>query len=155
MLLQITLADNERSHEDIHVQFNNHQFVCDSYYFLIDDTIPDEPTTAGKAKTGLQILLMQWLESLRVSPDDIIYLPFDFSDQFTRCLRCKIKGTNITVCAGWTHVEGWRTLPSNIAGYSAQVTDFQPETSAIDVQRDVFMHQLTNLINTFQNQKDE
>lgn len=151
-MFQITFVDNETEHDDIYVEFNDCTFIGDSYYFLIDDNIPDAPTGAEKARAGLKILLTQWLSIIQAAQDGIVYLPFDFSDQFTRCLECTIQASSIMLCAGWSHFEGWRINPSDIAGYTRHITDFQQETSVITVQRDAFVEHLTNLIYTFQNQ---
>lgn len=52
----------------------------------------------------------------------------------------------MTLCVGWSRLEGHRVHLSDIPAASTVVTDFQPETPAVTLPRAVFLDHLTAVI---------
>ena len=98
------------------------------YYLGIDPRNRDHDCTAG---TGLRRLIDGWIEMIVEAEDGcLFYLPFDFSDEFTRWLACDKRAREITVVFGWAEVEGWAFSPSDFAQQSGTLTDFRPDDPA-------------------------
>ena len=54
-----------------------------------------------------------------------MYLPFDFSDEYTGCLRCERKEDRFVIVDGFSLQEGWSVNPSDISDYIYNIRDFQ------------------------------
>ena len=118
---------------DIHVT-NGEQFqvrigdevrVGDLYYLGIDPRNQDHNCSTD---VGLMRLIDGWIETILANePGRIFYLPFDFSDEFTRWLACEKSGQEITVVFGWAEVEGWSFSPSEFSEHSRDLKGFRPD----------------------------
>lgn len=97
----------------------------DSYYLGLNTHSPDHNCSA---QTGLIRLLTAWIRSLcELKDGGLIYLPFDFSDEYTRWLACQRVSQEIMVVFGWAAVEGWAISPSDFSEYLYQVPEFSPD----------------------------
>jgi hypothetical protein len=149
-VLYISYTNTEKEHDDIVVQFGATSFTCDSYYFLIDEAFSDQPTTEAKVQAAIAWLVQQWINHVERGAQNQLFLPFDFSDQYTRCLECILDRNHISLRVGWSTVEGWAVLPSNIVDYVHRITDFRAETASIRVDREAFLQRLAEIRDTFQ-----
>ncbi|MGW4809090.1 hypothetical protein [Kitasatospora sp. NPDC004272] len=114
-------------HGDLLLELGGWRHECDSYYLAIDDS----PRAGADIARGLVRLLDQWLEQLERLPQlgtgGRVFLPFDFSDEYTGWLRVSNGGGGpVTVEAGWSGAEGWSFHPSDVAGTAELVRDFKP-----------------------------
>ncbi|MFI8454519.1 hypothetical protein [Kitasatospora sp. NPDC085464] len=126
--LHFTRTTDLDVHGDLLLRLGVWQQVCDSYYLAIDES----PTMGADIASGLVRLLDQWLEQLERLPvaGGPVFLPFDFSDQYTGWLRVSgVSGGRVVVEAGWSGVAGWSFHPSDIAGTAAGLGDFEPITN--------------------------
>ena len=97
----------------------------DLYYLGIDPRNADHNCSFG---TGLRRLIDGWIETILANDDNrIFYLPFDFSDEFTRWLACEKSGSEITIVFGWAEVEGWSFSPSEFREHSRDLKAFRPD----------------------------
>jgi len=97
----------------------------DLYYLGIDPRNKDHNCSTD---IGLMRLIDGWIETLITNEGKrIFYLPFDFSDEFTRWLACEKNGNKITVVFGWAEVEGWSFSPSEFSEHSRDLKKFQPD----------------------------
>jgi hypothetical protein len=113
-------ADNR-----IVVRFGSEYRPGDSYYLGIDPRSPDHDCTP---QTGLQRMLGAWLQALLAAADgELIYLPFDFSDEYTRWIACQRDGDQLLVVFGWAEVEGWAISPSDFSEYQKDLPGFSPD----------------------------
>lgn len=149
--LLIEYRNNETAHKDIHFQFEEYSCIADSYY-LAPDIQDDDPD--GSIEKILVQLLEQWLEVLlHADSTHPVFLPYDFSDQFTRCLKCTVDVNVIEVQPGWSTREGHSVSPSNPRDYFYDIQDFRPETPApIRLPQDDFFSRIKDSIAQAQRQ---
>lgn len=134
MELSLLFEDNNTGHKDLVLRFAGEVYVCDSYYLALDCNVIPEREGADKIRVVLQTLLKQWLFAVENVPDgDTVYLPYDFSDQYTGWLRCFRTGNRATICRGWAEVEGWALSPSAIGPYLKELSGFRPTGPTIQV----------------------
>ncbi len=89
MELSLRFEDNKTGHKDLILSFAGRVWVCDSYYLVIDSKLSPDQEDANKIRLVLRKLLEQWLSAVESIPaDGSVYLPYDFSDQYTAWLRC-------------------------------------------------------------------
>lgn len=111
----IEFRDNNTRHNDLFLHVGNQVIECDSYYFALDRNIEPEKEDAGKVKTVIKALLNQWkIYVSRAESNEIIYLPFDFADEYTGCLKCEFQNDSVLLSVGYLQFEGWAFFPSDI-----------------------------------------
>ncbi|MCA9037286.1 MAG: hypothetical protein KDA91_19255 [Planctomycetaceae bacterium] len=97
----------------------------ETYYLGLD---PENAGMPMSVTRGLNLLLKGWLHVLEsINDGDLIYLPFDFSDEYTRWVACQMTGHDIHIVMGWAAVEGWAISPSNFESHARSVSQFQPD----------------------------
>jgi hypothetical protein len=132
-VLSIGYIDNGKAHEDVLLKLGGVERVCDSYYFALDTGI--RPGDGSPFKVGLVLirLIEQWSEIIETANNgSTVYLPFDFSDQYTGCIRCEVIGDTCELHLGFSRREGWSMLPSNIIEYSHSVSDFALRSEEVE-----------------------
>jgi hypothetical protein len=146
--LLINFRDNDTGHDDLHVWLDGYSLTTDSYYLALDGaTLPGEES-ADKVRRVLIRLLERWLEVLdEATSARPVYLPFDFSDQYTGCFRCRPHGELTEIVPGWSNREGWSFSPSEPGDYFFGITDFQSDAeSAIRLPREEFLRRIRESI---------
>src|SRR5437667_2823768 len=112
--LLIQFRDNDTAHDDLHVWIEGYSRTTDSYYLALDRGMLAGEESAEKVRRVLVQLLQRWLEALaQTTPARPVYLPFDFSDQYTGCFQCRPDGESIEIVPGWSSREGWSFWPSD------------------------------------------
>lgn len=77
---------------------------------------------------GIVQLLTEWLRLLVGLPNgQLLFLPFDFSDEYTRWLTLHREGCDVTIVFGWATVEGWSISPQDLSQYAHSLPDFMPD----------------------------
>jgi hypothetical protein len=155
--LLLKFRDNRSGHDDIHLWLDGYSRVADSYYLAIDPELDPEDESVDKIRRVLVRLLGQCVKAIdRATREQPAYLPFDFSDQYTGCLRCRPDGEEIEITAGWSRREGWSVSPSEPGDYFFEVTDFSPDSSStIRLRRDAFLARLDESIRDTELQRAE
>lgn len=75
-----------------------------------------------------------------------IYLPIDFSDQYTGCLKVA-KQNDLILTYGFSGREGWSIDPINPTEYYESITDFKSANEkSLTVKQSEFEKCLTELI---------
>lgn len=129
--LLIQFRDNDTARDDLHVWIEGYSRTTDSYYLALDDGMIVGKESADKVRRVLVHLLQRWIEALtQATPTRPVYLPFDFSDQYTGCFQCRPDGEFIDIVPGWSSREGWSLLPSDPGDYFFNVTDFKSNAPA-------------------------
>ena len=83
------------------------------------------------------LLLDQWIEALKsLKNKDTIYLPYDFSDQYTGCIRVVRKENSYEISPGYSMSEGWSVSPSDISNYIQTIADFTSEKVSVIMKLD-------------------
>jgi len=95
----------------------------------------------------LRKLLEQWLSAVEIFADgNTVYLPYDFSDQYTAWLRCIRSDIVVEVCRGWAEKEGWAIAPSAIGEYLTQLPGFQPLGPTVLVSYNELLDAIRNML---------
>jgi len=134
-----TFADDRSRHDDVVLILGDHRDVCDSYYFAIDHTFMPSREDGQKVRIVLTVLLERWIEAITSSPTGhTVFLPYDFSDQYTGCIQCeRVTDTDLHLTLGYSKREGWAVMPSNPGDYFQTVSDFTgtglPESCSLAV----------------------
>ena len=123
--LMLEYRPNNTGHRDLHFRIVEYECIADSYYLALD---AEDDGPGGRIETVLILLLQQWIHAVQgAGAEETVFLPFDFSDQNTRCLRCRMNEEHVEVQPGWSCWEGWRVVPRNPGRYFHDVEDFHPE----------------------------
>ncbi len=126
MDLSLRFKSNGTGHDDVELRLEEHAWVCDSYYFAIDRNVLPERRDDPKIRTVLRRLLEQWASAVRNLQDGaVVFLPYDFSDEYTGWLSCTRRGAVIDVSRGWALVEGWSISPSDVGSHLSSLRDFR------------------------------
>ncbi|MCC6132198.1 MAG: hypothetical protein IT186_19935 [Acidobacteria bacterium] len=125
-MFALVYIDNDTAHDDLVVTLADDRRICDSYYFAIDDSFSPEREDATKTRAVLTILLRHWIHALESMHDLApVLLPFDLSDQYTRCIQCRqIGSAQLELVMGYSHTEGWSFLPSKPEDWFNSSPDF-------------------------------
>lgn len=116
MLLEF--RDNKTLHNDLVLNVGGLEIESDSYYFALDKNIKPESEDADKIKIVIKSLLAQWKNYVsRAKSGEVIYLPFDFSDEYTGCIRCEFQNADVLLTIGYLELQGWSFFPSDISEY--------------------------------------
>lgn len=122
MLSQLIAEMQITSGDRLQVRIGDEVRSGELYYLGIDPRNRDHDCSTW---IGVQRLLAGWIERIIASPDGaLFYLPFDFSDEFTRWLACEKSGSEITMVFGWATVEGWSFSPSDFSQQARELEDF-------------------------------
>lgn len=95
----------------------------------------------------LRRLLEQWLSAVEhVSDGGVVFLPFDFSDQYTGWLRCSRSDETVSVCRGWAPIYGMAISLSAVGQYLEWVPEFRPVGPTVDVTLSELLEALRQLV---------
>ena len=134
-------------HDDITLQLDDYMRIADSYYFAIDWTFERGDESPHKAGRCLSQLLKAWIAALETSAGAYVFLPYDFSDEYTGCLRCKISGESIEIMPGFSTMAGHSVSPSNPSDYFMHAPGFGRDLpQAIVMQTDDFICRVRDAI---------
>ena len=95
----------------------------DIYYF----SLAVEPVeTIGDIKIAVSRLLQFWHNKVSESQNgETIFLPIDFSDEYTGCLKVRHQDDQLVLTYGFSRREGYTVNPLNPEDYYKQITDFE------------------------------
>ena len=127
MSITIRFEDDGTLHNDLLVAVGGTERRCDTYYFALDQGVEPDREDAEKIRRVIARLLQQWIDALRLQREgEVVFLPFELSDEYTGCLECRRAGESVNVRLGWSRRQGWSFRASDISGYVRSVRDFQP-----------------------------
>jgi len=108
---------------------------CDIYYLGLDDSFDGELSEADSVRAVLRRLLEQWVQALRGAGEgEVLFLPYDFFDEGTGCLRCRVLDGEVELVSGFSGRGGYDFLPTDISDFVRSVDDFQPLSSPIELR---------------------
>ncbi|MFT6843646.1 MAG: hypothetical protein ACJASR_002430 [Psychroserpens sp.] len=128
-------------HNDLLVEISKMNFSnqFDTYYFQIKK----EPFENQDIKNGISELLDYWKKKIiDLKTENSIYLPIDFSDEYTGCFKLTInENDKIQMEYGFSRIEGYSISPSNPGEYYKSVKDFKNnnEYSIVEVSKKELM----------------
>ena len=113
-------ADNQ-----IEVQVGDESRAGESYYLGLQ---PASENHDFRPATGTMQLVGEWVRLLSKMDDgQQLFLPFDFSDEYTRWLTLHREGRDVTIIFGWATVEGWSISPRDLSQYAYGVPGFMTD----------------------------
>lgn len=117
-------ADNQ-----ITVQVGSESRAGESYYLGLQ---PNSEHHEFRPATGTMQLVTEWIRLLTgLGNEQTLFLPFDFSDEYTRWLHLHREGRNVTIVFGWATVEGWAISPQDLSQYAEALPGFMPDEPLI------------------------
>ena len=123
MTLSFTFEDNRTYHDDLLLELGDQAYRCDSYYLAGDDG-PLFDLSAANARRSLVRLVEQWCAALANLVDGrMLYLPFEWDDERTGCIRCRRLGSDIELLVGDLPINGYFHSPRNITIFMACIAD--------------------------------
>ena len=132
-MLRLTFDDQGTQHGDLLLECGDYARHVDSYYFGLDPAVRDQPETR-RVRASLEQLLDQWLVAVReAAPDQSVFLPFEFADEYTGWLRVTVEGDRVRCRPGWSAIPGHTVYPSKIGHHLSNVADFDPIPDAEDL----------------------
>lgn len=146
-LLNIEIIENDKGcHEDLLFEIPEliAQQKFDTYYFAL----AIEPKSGIKAiKNAVAELIASWnKKQAEMKNGQFIYLPIDFSDQYTGCLKVE-KKNDLNLTYGYSRREGWSVDPINPTEYFESINDFNTDNEkSIIVKQADFEKCLTELV---------
>ena len=113
-------ADNQ-----IEVRVGSESRAGESYYLGLQ---PASECHEFRPATGTMQLVSEWIRLLMELQDGAqLFLPFDFSDEYTRWLTLQREGMDVTIVFGWATVEGWSISPRDLSHYAYELPGFMPD----------------------------
>ncbi len=113
-------ADNQ-----IEVHVGSESRAGESYYLGLH---PNSENDDFRPVIGTMQLVGEWIRLLSDLKDgQQLFLPFDFSDEYTRWLTMLREGRDVTVVFGWATVEGWSISPQDLSQYAHSLPNFMPD----------------------------
>jgi hypothetical protein len=91
----------------------------------------DKMPAGSRIETVLINLLKKWAEALQnATIEQNIFLPYDFSDQYTGCLKCVLKNDSFIIHLGYSRTMGWNSPMSDPRDTLFNVKDFESDGSS-------------------------
>ena len=113
------------SDNQIEVQVGSESRAGESYYLGLQ---PASENHDFRPATGTTQLVGEWIRLLSDLQDgQQLFLPFDFSDEYTRWLTWHRVGLEVTIIFGWATVEGWSISPRDLSQYAHGVPGFMTD----------------------------
>ncbi len=113
-------ADNQ-----IEIRVGAESRAGESYYLGLQ---VDSDSHEFRPADGIAQLLREWIRLLIELKDGRqLFLPFDFSDEYTRWLTVQREGCDVAIVFGWSTVEGWAISPGDFTQYAHGLPGFMPD----------------------------
>ena len=147
-LLSIDIIDNDKGgHDDLLFSIpdliGDREF--DTYYFCI---AVETAETIDDIKNAVSQLLQFWIDKVSESKNgETIFLPIDFSDQYTGCLKVNKNDGQLMLTYGFSRREGYAVDPLNPENYYKEISDFEADPEKVlTVEPTVFLSALDRQI---------
>lgn len=125
----IQFVDNGTGHDDLHLSLGDYRRTADTYYLALDHHVETDESPAKIRRTLIR-LLQAWTKALEKAGDSFVYLPYDLSDEYSGCLRCRIREGKVEILPGFSNREGWTFSPSDPDDYFINAPNFKPDMPA-------------------------
>ncbi|MES2775834.1 MAG: hypothetical protein V4722_16790 [Bacteroidota bacterium] len=152
-LLQLEIIENnECRHRDLKFSIKGliERQEFDTYFFAVQI---DDFENLREIKNAVVNLLNYWaMETQNAKDDRPIYLPIDFSDEYTGCIRVLGQGDQVVLTYGFSHLEGHSVNPLNPGNYCNSISDFEMTVNqSIEVSKIDFLNSIAHQIRLLQN----
>lgn len=104
--------------------------VCRGNVWYLGIAEPDAAPNQVALARDVRRLIDAWLTRLmELRPGAETWLPFDFSDEYTRWLACRRVDDSLIVEFGWAPVEGWAVQPFDPSSWDMAGPGFLPDAT--------------------------
>ena len=136
----VSVSLNPDNQIEVHV--GSESRAGESYYLGLQ---PSSENHEFRPVEGTVQLVGEWIRLLTTLKDgQQLFLPFDFSDEYTRWLTMHREGRNVTIVFGWATVEGWSISPRDLSQFAHGLPNFMPD-EPFHTQTFYLPHVLSNL----------
>lgn len=147
-ILTIDIIDNDKGgHYDLLFSIPNliGDKKFDSYYFCL---AVEPAENIENIKNAVAQLIQFWQNKVSESKNgEIIFLPIDFSDQYTGCLKVQNHDGQLVLTYGFSRREGYAVDPLNLENYYKEIADFEADSEKqITVDQATFVSALDGQI---------
>ncbi|HAV32876.1 MAG: hypothetical protein ACK5A1_21835 [Planctomyces sp.] len=123
--IEVCLGEESRLGECYYLGLSDAALI-DPQVASADDVVPQ--AVENSVQSGLRQLLKGWLQLLQqLSDGGQVYLPFDFSDEYTRWVSVRREGVQVELVFGWAPVEGWAISVQDFSEVACGLTGFSPD----------------------------
>lgn len=120
-----TVSVSLNGNNQIELRVGSESRTGECYYLGLE---PDSAESQFNPRRGVARLLRQWLNlGCRLEDDGQLFLPFDFSDEFTRWLTIRRTGRDATIVLGWAPVEGWAISLDDFSEFALGLPGFSAD----------------------------
>ena len=139
------------SHHDITIVISviNLHSEVDSYYLCIDSIFMPDQETVYKVEKCLRLMISSWVTTIeRVGVNEVVYLPYDFSDQYIGVLKVK-KKSNSEIYLGSGHTTrycGYEIYPSKDTTLFLNEEEFVDDGEEVILSKDILVDCLSNAL---------
>lgn len=156
-LINVDIIENNKGgHEDLLFSIPNliEDQIFDTYYFYL---AVEPAETIDHIKYAVSNLIQFWRNKISgIKKDETIFLPIDFSDQYTGCLNVRKQDEKLVLIYGYSNREGYAVDPLNPENYYKEITDFEADSeNIIIVEQSVFILALEKQINKLRSGRHE
>lgn len=127
MILKIDIKNIHKGKINLYIEPISFSQDADVYYFAIDNNVR-AINDITKIFLGFKNLLKKWLkctDSLFHKKNDLIYLPYDFSDQYIGLIRIRRISDKFYIDYGYTEeIQGFSIYPSQVICYT-ELTNYE------------------------------
>jgi len=136
-------------HRDITIIISDINFhsEVDSYYLCIDSLFMPDHETPDKVEKCLKLMIENWVVTIeKIGVDRMVYLPYDFSDQYIGVLRVRMKSDGrIYFSAGHTtRYCGYEISPSRDTTLNLKEDEFVIDGDEVALSKDILINRLSN-----------
>lgn len=140
-IISVLLKEIDGLHQDLHLNISTIDFivVADSYYYILDKSISDNPHVEKNKNSIICNTLNEWRNKIiNFKKGNTYFLPFDFSDQYIGCLRLEvINDMVIQTSYGITQkILGMMINPSQLEQFDIDDSDFEKDSESFIINKD-------------------
>jgi hypothetical protein len=152
-LIQLQIVDNNQGgHKDILFTISGltEEQVFDSYFFIL---AMERSQNVDKLSFGVGELFEYWKEkTLLMTDNDTIFLPIDFSDEYTGCIKVEKVDMSLNLTYGFSRIMGLNVNPLDPENFYKEVKDFEADNDKkLTVRQEDLINSLDIIIRELKN----
>jgi hypothetical protein len=145
-MIRIELDTTKEGHEDLTLFLDEISFSteADSYYLMLDNKILPNEESYQKVKIVLDEMLQSWIAQVKqLNAHDIVFLPFDFSDQYIGCIRVEaIDDKNVSINYGFTTVIHGYSIAPSLGSIDIGDEAYEVDSNSFIVTKEELLHSI-------------
>jgi hypothetical protein len=152
-LIQLQIVDNNQGgHNDILFQISGltNEKAFDSYFFIL---AMERNKNVDKLDFGVAGLFEYWKEkTLLMADNNTIFLPIDFSDEYTGCIKVEKVDMSLILTYGFSRIMGLNVNPLDPENFYKEVKDFEADNDKhLTIRQEDLINSLDIIIHELKN----